>query len=379
MRKHKFLLTAILALLLLCGTTIPAMSADPTLASTIRLEKIEGTVCVRNSAGTEKKVKEGGRLYSGYTVTTDESSYAYVSLDKSKTVKLDESTQIKVHKSGKKLEVLISYGELFFNVTKPVASDESFSICTSTMLMGIHGTSGFARQEGTDGSEYIALLEGALTVERKTDSAESFAITGGEFVSLAEPVNGKPQPMTTGSYSGDEIPGFVAVEISADEELQEKIREKAPELAEDLDIVIEEAEDRLKAEQEATAKLAGERKQALDQEIANIPGAQTVETNTPSTTSTPEPVYCKVSFTCPGSEDLVEVYGPYAVKDQREYTVEEGGRFWFSIGFTRDIGPETTVTVYVNGEQVKPISSKSTAYDLGVVNGDTEVVINVAE
>ena len=61
------------------------------------------------------------KLYSGYTISTSAKSYAYVSLDSTKVVKLDASTKVEVRKSGSKLELLVSSGELFFNVSAPVS------------------------------------------------------------------------------------------------------------------------------------------------------------------------------------------------------------------------------------------------------------------
>ena len=136
-------LSILMALLLLWSMALPAAAAETAAAATLRLEKAEGTVKVSNASGKSVTVTDGMRLYSGYTIATEKNSYAYVSLDSTKAVKLDASSKAEVEKSGKKLELKVTAGKLFFNVTAPVGQDESLNIRTSTMVTGVRGTSGW--------------------------------------------------------------------------------------------------------------------------------------------------------------------------------------------------------------------------------------------
>lgn len=79
------------------------------------------------------------KLYSAGT-----QSYAYISLDSSKAVKLDANTKVQVRKQGSKLELLVTSGKLFFNVKAPLSSNQSLNIRTSTMVTGIRGSGDFA-------------------------------------------------------------------------------------------------------------------------------------------------------------------------------------------------------------------------------------------
>ena len=114
----KRMLSILMALLLLWSLALPAAAAET--ASTLRLEKTEGTVKVSNASGKSVSITEGMRLYSGYTIATEKNSYAYVSLDSTKAVKLDASSKVEVQKSGKKLELAVTAGKLFFNVSAPL-------------------------------------------------------------------------------------------------------------------------------------------------------------------------------------------------------------------------------------------------------------------
>ena len=62
-------------------------------ATTMKLEKTTGTVTLKTQNGTARKITGGMRLYNGNTLQTGADSYAYVSLDSSKAVKMDENSQ----------------------------------------------------------------------------------------------------------------------------------------------------------------------------------------------------------------------------------------------------------------------------------------------
>ena len=144
MRK---VLTIITLMAMLLSLAVPA-AAESAVGSTLRLEKTEGTVSVSNASGKAQTIKSGMRLYSGYKAGTAAKSYAYISLDDSKVVKLDAQSEVEVQKSGKKLEVMLSKGSFFFDVSQKVPGSESLNIRTSTMLTGVRGTVGIVTTYG---------------------------------------------------------------------------------------------------------------------------------------------------------------------------------------------------------------------------------------
>ena len=157
MKRFKRTLALVLAMLMLLGV-MSAAYAETATATTLRLAGSSGTVSITNSSGKEQTVKTDMRLYSGYSVSTEKQSSAYISLDGTKAVKLDASSKSSVRKAGNKLEVFLNDGKLFFNVTAPLAADESLNIRTSTMVTGIRGSFGWvARNE-------VALLHGHVTL-----------------------------------------------------------------------------------------------------------------------------------------------------------------------------------------------------------------------
>ena len=225
-------LSILMALLLLWSMALPAAAAETAAAATLRLEKAEGTVKVSNASGKSVTVTDGMRLYSGYTIATEKSSYAYVSLDSTKAVKLDASSKAEVRKSGKKLELNAVSGSLFFNVTAPVDKDESLNIRTSTMVTGVRGTSGWVVVIDRFTSR-VHLLEGTLTVtssEPATGQMRQATITSGQTATatlkgLAQA--GRQMSLTVTNLQEKQVPGFVAVEVEKDPALQQKIAAKS--------------------------------------------------------------------------------------------------------------------------------------------------------
>ncbi len=222
-------------------------------AATIRLEKTEGTVSVENSSKGAKTLSEGMRLYDGDHELTEDISYAWMSLDDTKMIKLDEESESEVRKKGKKLEVLLDSGSLFFNVTEPLADDETLNIRTSTMIAGIRGTCGWVRI--LDGlTTRVYLLEGrldCLVCNPVDGSTKTITLKGGEYADFCvyhPDTIGDKCDILIDRFTREDIEGYVLVELVGDNETIQKIYDDS---GIDLrDLTAKEAEDRLKAEQE---------------------------------------------------------------------------------------------------------------------------------
>ena len=262
----RLLLCFVLAFALVFSLLSAAIFAETATAADMRLQSTTGTVSLKNASGKSVSIREGMKLYSGYTLSTSSKSYAYVSLDSSKVVKLDASTMVQVKKSGSKLELLVSSGKLFFNVSAPLSSSETLNIRTSTMVTGVRGTSGVVSADGA-GSSSVDIYDGAVTVNTVSGSV-TLSVTAGESLS----VSGSGTAST--ELTAADIPGFAAVEIAADESLQERI-ESASGL--DVGAVVSGAEDRLasdEAEAEAAQAALDEAAEELNGGSVQLPGIE---------------------------------------------------------------------------------------------------------
>ena len=137
---------SLITVLLLCffGTFALAEgnSSESAQASSMRLMQTEGNVTLTDHSGSKLALRNRMRLYSGCAVSTEEQSRAGILLDDAKAVTIAESSSAVINQEGKKLEIAVNNGKMFFDVSKPLEADESFEIRTSTMVLGIRGTAG---------------------------------------------------------------------------------------------------------------------------------------------------------------------------------------------------------------------------------------------
>ncbi len=245
-------------------------------AATIRLMETEGTVSVSDSVGSRVDLTERMRLYSGNHVQTQARSYAMMSLDDAKAVKLDALSKSEIRKSGKKLQVLLEEGNLFFSVDQPLEEEESYHIRTSTMVMGIRGTCGIVNEISPTHTR-VAILEGeveCIVSNPVTGIEKSIVVHAGEvadfFVFPQEEVE---EPEETSQILMDpltveDVEGFALVEICETEGLAEQILQ-----ASGLDftgITTEQANEQLTADQARLDDALTAIDQAIAQQNSNI-------------------------------------------------------------------------------------------------------------
>ena len=250
MKKRILALTLALSLLLTaCG--------GGASATTMRLKKTVGTVGVSDGEGKDVSPRDDLMLYSGYGVDTSSESYAWISLDEAKLTKLDQDSEIAITKEGKKLEIEVKSGSLFFNVTQPLAEDEAMEIRTSSMAVGSRGTCGWVEAEDAQRMS-VYLLEGEVEC---TAGGQTVTVSAGEMVELTpEPA----EPLTVRPFTAAQVKPFVQ------EEAEPKLLEELPE---------EEAREpfELPAPQDGTIALDGE---VIYQDIVVPDGQELVLTNT---------------------------------------------------------------------------------------------------
>ncbi len=180
-------------------------------AAAMRLRKTAGEVWVSDEKQKDVPLAEDLGLYSGYRVDTWEESYAWIDLDEVKLTKMDADSRVEVVKDGKDLEILVKSGSIFFNVTEPLAEDETMTIRTADLLVGIRGTCGWVDAE----KKQAALLEGKIRCEADGERAN---ISAGEKVSL-----GEDGQLTVTPLTARDVPEFVREELEEDEDFLQEI------------------------------------------------------------------------------------------------------------------------------------------------------------
>ncbi len=222
----KFFLFALVAVLALTGCSSSELDLDSLFASVIRLEEFEGEVYIETDEGVFLNPEVGMKLQSGYKVHTKESALAYVSLDDSKAIQLDALTSVEVIDDGKNLQLTLTNGQLFFNVSEPLNEDETMNIQTSNMITGIRGTAGYVSSYDENGVIHseTTLLTGKVSIQAFADDGsllpENTLEPGHTAVYDYNDTQDKVTIMATPKSS---IPSFVKSAVEKDDDLQDEV------------------------------------------------------------------------------------------------------------------------------------------------------------
>ncbi|MCI9067315.1 MAG: hypothetical protein HFI65_01280 [Lachnospiraceae bacterium] len=192
-------------------------SAD---ATTMRLEKTVGEVAVWDEEEENVELQEKLPLYSGYQLFTRAESFSWINLDDTKLAKMDKESAASIQKEGKHLTLTASQGSLFFNVTEPLAEDETMEIEFGDMIVGIRGTCGWVSAAAP---RAVYILEGTVTCEIPDENL-SAQVSAGEMAYLVKSTEDRIQ---VEPFTRMDIPRFVLDEL--DSELVQSIPESEPE------------------------------------------------------------------------------------------------------------------------------------------------------
>lgn len=164
------------------------VSRNNYIATTMRLLRIEGTVNIEDSKGASKPVMDNLRFKSGDALNTGDDGLASVGLDEHKIITLQNDSRAEFKKKSKHLELKITKGAVFFNVTQKLRADETFEIKTSTMTAGIRGTSGMVYYDAQDGGrESLLITDGSVEVSAtnpETGETKTALVEAGQEVKV---------------------------------------------------------------------------------------------------------------------------------------------------------------------------------------------------
>ena len=156
-------------------------------ATTMRLLRVEGSVNIENSKGETKPVIDKIRFQSGDALNTGDDGIASVGLDDTKIVTLQSDSRVEFQKQNKKLELKLTKGALYFEVTEHLKDDETYEIHTSNMTVGIRGTSGYVYYDESDKRESLIITDGVVEVSAtnpKTGETKTARVEGGKQIKV---------------------------------------------------------------------------------------------------------------------------------------------------------------------------------------------------
>ncbi len=228
-KKKKVILLSIIAFLLVAAVTAGILIyRDRITAISIRLQRMVGIVNLYDAKGKEKTLIEEMRLNSGHRLTTGGASLVTVSLDDTKLLTMEETSVGEIRKKGKKLEFDLVEGNLFFNVNKKLDENASFDIFTSTMAIGIRGTSAFVGNDLT-GHETVMVTDGIVHIVATnpiTHEITEADVPAGMKITifLDEEAEGEATiSFTMEPFKEEDLPAMALDTIQKNEELRKRV------------------------------------------------------------------------------------------------------------------------------------------------------------
>lgn len=182
-KKKKIIIIAVAVLLVAAVIVAFLYFRSQIRATTMRILRIEGEVSLEDN-GKNKQIRESMRLSSGNALSTAIKSLVSIGLDDTKIVTLDEMSRAIFNQAGRQLDLELTDGSLFFEVQKPLEDDETMDVRTSTMIVGIRGTSGWVSVEGDH--ESVIISDGRVHVIGKnpvTGETKEIDVSSGQKVS----------------------------------------------------------------------------------------------------------------------------------------------------------------------------------------------------
>lgn len=228
-KKQLIIIGAVAAAVVIGVVLFIVLNNNSLKATTMKLLRMEGTVTLEEN-GETKTVKENLRFKSGDAISTEVKSLVSVGLDDTKIVTLDEESRAEFKKDGKDLELTLTDGQLFFNVTEKLDADASFNIRNSDMVVGIRGTSGVIVKD-RNGRPILYLTDGEVEITAKnpvTGESKTITVQPRTRVSVyyySDRPIGETVQFCEVPLEPDMIPEFAVGQMCSDEELLSRITE----------------------------------------------------------------------------------------------------------------------------------------------------------
>ena len=246
--KVKVILSCAAVLLIAAIVCIAVFARKGYVAKTMRLLRFEGTVSIEDGMGGSKPVTNNIRFQSGNALNTGADGIASVGLDDTKIITLQNDSRAEFQKKGKRLELKLTKGAVFFNVTEKLKADETFEIKTSTMTAGIRGTSGMIYFDTADGGrESLVVTDGVVEISATnpvTGETKTARVEGGNKIKvyLFNDRTEDSVEFELDAVTEDNLDSFALQNIADNDELMDRVaaytgwdKEKLKKAIKDLD------------------------------------------------------------------------------------------------------------------------------------------------
>ena len=221
--------------LLLAAMLFGAALAESYEASNMRLAGYTGDVAIEDANGLERYIMVNARFADGEALRTGAGARAGVSLDATKMVTLDEKSRVQFRKDGGKMELTLTQGALFLDVSEKLDENESLDIRTSTMTIGIRGTIVHVRQSAAADrpTTILSVLEGTAHISYEQNrETKTLDVPAGQKVVLDQSESQSGPALIDLTPADMDV--FIGEQLQ-NEELRQRAEAGAPKLFEEYD------------------------------------------------------------------------------------------------------------------------------------------------
>lgn len=189
-------------------------------AKSMKVLDAEGTVRVVQTQGGTKNAYKKMRFQSGDSLITGIDGTVSVALDDSKTVALNSDSRAEFIKQDRHLELRLTKGGLFFEVSEKLNDGETFEIKTSALTAGIRGTSGYIFYDEQERDSLI-VTDGVVivTVSNPDTGEKKYAeVNGGQKLTVVSNAD-----FVIEDIGEEDLPDFVLMTIAENDPLLDKV------------------------------------------------------------------------------------------------------------------------------------------------------------
>lgn len=189
-------------------------------AKSMKVLDAEGTVRVVQTQGGTKNAYKKMRFQSGDSLITGIDGTVSVALDDSKTVALNSDSRAEFIKQDRHLELRLTKGGLFFEVSEKLNDGETFEIKTSALTAGIRGTSGYIFYDEQERDSLI-VTDGVVivTVSNPDTGEKKYAeVNGGQKLTVVSNAD-----FVIEDIGEEDLPDFVLLTIAENDSLLDKV------------------------------------------------------------------------------------------------------------------------------------------------------------
>ncbi len=196
------------------------------VATTIKIIEHIGNVALTDN-GEETTIIDDMLLHNGNVLTTGNDGNADLMLDSSKFAGLDVSSRAAFNQDGKALSIDVEEGAIYFYTTQKLNDDETFDVRTSTMTLGLRGTSGYVSFDKNSNVSKLYLTSGRVhvtAVNPNTKETKETDVTAGQYVEIR--ADGETLELIQENISSEDVPALLLVKINGNSDLQAKVIEE---------------------------------------------------------------------------------------------------------------------------------------------------------